>query len=245
MEQTSISNNSPLGLINQDYNLKDSSLLNEYEVSRDFGAEQDVVEYHIFSSTNQLLSTNYNYKNYQTQTTTDNSSYFDTLYLDPEADLKQAGYNLGKYNVGYFFYRTLFLSSNTSRFFIKEISPDRTEIKIVTNDLSFDALGTSYFNYIASKQGKSFYSDLLLNFGNNKTLIAVNTLLDTANETEPSLFIKLYEPLPASYGLKDTLWCVEEVSEPISFNIDIQFINEEVEEKKYLRGPNTNIELNT
>jgi hypothetical protein len=244
MEQTSISNNSPESLINQDYSTKDSSLLNEYEISRDFGAEQDIVEYHIFSRTNQLLNSNYNYRGYQTQTTTQDSSLFTTLYLDPEADLKQAGYNLGNYNVGYFFYRTLFLSNPNTRFFIKEISSDRTEIKITTNDLSFDALGTSYFNYLASKQGKSFYSDLLLNFGDNQTIIAVNTLLDTANETEPSLFIKLYEPLPAQYGVKDTFWCVEEVSDPISFNVDIEFISEVTEEKKYLRGPNTNVELN-
>jgi hypothetical protein len=87
MEQTSISNNSPEELINQDYTTKDVSLLNEYEISRDFGAEQDVVEYHIFSNTNQLLNSNYNYKGYQTQTTKD-SSLFNTLYLDPEDDLK-------------------------------------------------------------------------------------------------------------------------------------------------------------
>ena len=244
MEQISISNNSPEELIGQDYTTQDVSLLNEYELSRDFGAEQDVVEYHVFSNVNQLLNSNYNYKGYQTQVTTEDSSLFNTLYLDPEFDLKQAGYSVGKYNVGYFFYRTLFLSNTNTRFFIKEISADRTEIKITTNDLSYDALGTSYFNYINSKQGKSFYSDLLLNFGDNQTFIAVNTLLETDNITEPSIFIKLYEPLPAQYGIKDTLWCVEEVSDPISFNVDIQFVSEDVEEKLYLRGPNTNIELN-
>ena len=245
MEQTSVSNNSPLELINQDYSIKDVSLLNEYEVNREFGAEQDVVELHVFSSTNQLLNSNHNFKDYNTQVTKDDTSLFNTLYLDPEKDVKSAGFNVGKYNTGYFFYRTLFLSNIDRRFFIKEISQDRTEIKIATNELSYDALGTSYFNYITSKQGKSFYSDLLLNFGNNQTLIGVNTLLDTANPSEPSIYIKLYEPLPVQFGLKDTLWCVEEVSEPISFNVDIQFISEEVEEFTYLRGPNTNIDLNS
>jgi hypothetical protein len=52
---------------------------------------------------------------------------YNTLSLDPERDLKSAGYTLGKFNVGYFFYRNLFLSSNTTRFYIKEISRDRTE----------------------------------------------------------------------------------------------------------------------
>jgi uncharacterized membrane-anchored protein len=100
------------------------------------------------------------------------------------------------------FIEPLFLSNSDTRFFIKEISSDRTEIKLLQTILSYDALGTSYFNYITSKQGKSFYSDLLLNFGENRTLIGVNTLLDTANTAEPSIFIKLYEPLPAQFRNK-------------------------------------------
>jgi len=245
MEQISVSNNSPESLIPQDYTTKDINLLNEYSLSREFGAEQDVIEFHIFSNSNQLLNTNYDFKNYSVLTTTDNSSLTNTLSLDPERDTKGAGYTLGKFNTGYFFYRNLFLSSNSTRFFIKEISGDRTEIRISTNDISYNALGTSYFNYLVAKQAKSFYSDFLLNFGNNNTVIGVNSLLDTSNEAEPSLFIKLYEPLPAGYNLKDTLWVAEEISDPISFNVDIQFTSEETEQKNYLRGPNTNIELNS
>ena len=221
MEQISVSNNSPESLIPQDYTTKDINLLNEYSLSREFGAEQDVIEFHIFSNSNQLLNTNYDFKNYSVLTTTDNSSLTNTLSLDPERDTKGAGYTLGKFNTGYFFYRNLFLSSNSTRFFIKEISGDRTEIRISTNDISYNALGTSYFNYLVAKQAKSFYSDFLLNFGNNNTVIGVNSLLDTSNEAEPSLFIKLYEPLPAGYNLKDTLWVAEEISDPISFNVDI------------------------
>ena len=149
------------------------------------------------------------------------SSLYDTLYLDPVEDVKNAGYEIGEYNVNYFFYRNLFLSNFTTRFYIKEISSDRTEIKIATNNVSYNALGTSYLNYIASKQGKSFYSDFILNFGNNNTLIGVNSLLDTEDEVEPSIFIKLYEPLPTGYNIKDQLWVVEQVSDPYSFNVNI------------------------
>ena len=244
-ESTNISNIASNNLQTQDYSVQDINLLNEYEINREFGAEQDIIEYHIYSATNNVLYSNYNFQNYSTLVTNPENSLYDTLYIDPEEDLKTAGYTLGNYNSTYNFYRPLFLSSNTTRYFIKEISSDRTEIKITTNDLSFDAVGTSYFNYIASKQGKSFYSDLLLNFGNNQTLIGVNTLLDTANELEPSIFIKLYEPLPSNYNVKDTLWVVEEVSDPISFNINITFTSDETKEVEYLRGPNTDIKLNS
>ena len=244
MEQTSVVNSTNT-FQTQTYSSKDAPLLNGFDISREFGAEQDTVELHIYNANNQLLRSLYNFPNYTVQTTTDNSSFYDTVYLDPETDLKSLGYNLGKYTPVYNFYRPIFLSNSDTRFFIKEISSDRTEIRVTTNDISYDALGTSYFNYITSKTGKSFYSDFLLNFGENRTLIGVNTLLDTANTAEPSIFIKLYEPLPNDLEIKDTLYFVEQVSDPISFTVDIQFIAEEEEEQlRYLRGPNTDIDLN-
>ena len=244
MEQISITNISSDNLISQDYNPQDLNLLNGFEINREFGAEQDIVEVHIFSNNNQLLTSSYNFTNYSTQVTNEATSFYNTLYVDPVENLKSNGFTLGKYNISYLFYRNLFLSSNNTRFFIKEISRDRTEIRISTNDISYNALGTAYFNYLVAKQAKNFYSDLLLNFGNNRTLIGVNTLLDTANESEPSIFIKLYEPLPDDISLKSTLWCVEEISDPISFNVDIQFVAEEIDQIEFLRGPNIDIELN-
>ena len=243
-EEISISSVSASSLETQVYSTQDIELLNEFELNREFGSEQDVVEYHIFSATNELLSSSYDFKNYSTLVTNPSSSLYNTLYIDPDQDLQNAGFNLGEYNVLYNFYRPLFLSNKDEKYFIKEISSDRTEIKITTNNLSYNAVGTSFFNYITSKTGKSFYSDLLLNFGDNNTLIGVNTLLDTEDQTQPGIFVKLYEPLPSSYNVLDQLWVVEEVSDPISFQVNIQFTAEETEQLEYLRGPNTNIDLN-
>ncbi len=41
-------------------------------------------------------------KNYNTQLTSESSSLYDTLYLDPVEDVKSAGYEVGEYNVNYF-----------------------------------------------------------------------------------------------------------------------------------------------
>jgi len=244
MEKTSVVYNPLDPYIAQDYTTQDVNLLNEFSINREFGAEQDTVEYQVYSTTNQLLAVNYSFKNYTVQTTKDNSSVFDTLYLDPTQDVKDAGFDIGKYNTVYYFYRPIFLSNSSTRYYIKEISSDRTEVKISTNDLSYNAVSTSYLNYLTSKNSKSFYSDFILNFGNNRTLIGVNSLLDTDNTAEPGIFIKLYEPLPADYNVKDTLWVVEQVSDPYAFNVNIEFEDETEEQVEYLRGPNTDIELN-
>ena len=63
-EEVSISSVSPSFLETQVYSSQDINLLNEFELSREFGAEQDIIEYHIFDSTNNLLSSSYNYTSY-------------------------------------------------------------------------------------------------------------------------------------------------------------------------------------
>ncbi len=228
----------------QDYTSQDLSLLNKSTISREFGAPQDVIELHIYNGFGDRVSSNYDFKNYNTQLTENSSSLFTNFFLDPEQDVKTAGFNYGRYTTSYFPYRNIFLSNVDNRFFIKEISSTRTEIVVTTNNVSYNALSTSYYNYLISKNSKSFYSDFLINFGDNNTFIGVNTLLDTELDTEPTLYIKLYEPLPDNYQVKDTLWFSEPVSEPLSFEINIEFIPEEIEDEvEYLRGPNTNVEI--
>jgi hypothetical protein len=89
-------------------------------LNREFGAEQDTVELHIYNVNNQLLRSLYNFSNYTVQNTKDNSSLYDTLYLNPEEDLKSFGYSRGKYIPVYNFYSPLFLSTPDRRFLLKK-----------------------------------------------------------------------------------------------------------------------------
>ena len=54
-EEVSISSVSASSLETQIYSSQDINLLNEFELNRDFGAEQDIIEYHIFDPNNSLL----------------------------------------------------------------------------------------------------------------------------------------------------------------------------------------------
>ena len=42
--------------------------------------------------------------------------------------------------------------------------------------------------------------DFYLNFGNNQLVIANNILLDNTNPNDPTILIKLYEPLPNQFS---------------------------------------------
>jgi len=244
MEITDISNIDSTQFLNQDYSSKDESLLNSLYISKDFGLPEDKIEVHVISPDGTVIDSTYDFRNYKIVDTTDNSSLYHAIELDPKSDLESFGYFRGQYDINYNFYREIFSSSLASQFYISEISSDRTEIKISSNNISYTDLGQSYLTYIAERNSRAFYSDFLLNFGDNDTYIGVNIALDNINTNVSSLYIKLYEPLPTKITLKNTLWLVETLSDPISFQVVTDFVAEEVVDTTPLRGPNVSIELN-
>ena len=243
MEITNISQLDPTEFINQDYKISDESLLNSLNINKEFGLPEDRVEVHVISPSGEVLNSVYDFKNYTTRQTIQGTSLYDQVELDPKADLESFGIELGRYEIIYNFYRQLFFSSPALPFFISEISSDRTELKISNNSVSYTDLGQSYLTFISERNSRAFYSDFLLNFGDNKTLIGVNVAFDNSNESYASLYIKLYEPLPPSFRLKDTFWIVESISEPYAFEVNTEFIAEATPDTTSLRGPNINIGL--
>ena len=243
MEITNISKTDSSNLTNQDYTTQDESLLNSLVINKEFGQPEDKVEVHISSPNGDLLSSIYDFRNYTTRSTIEDTSLYNTIELDPKSDLESFGYFKGQYDISYHFYRQLFQSSEANKFYITEISSDRTEIRISNNNLSYTELGQSYLNFITTRNSRAFYSDFLINAGNNTTYIGVNIALDNVNTSLPSLYIKLYEPLPSNFRLKDTFWIVEDISEVQSFNVNTEFIAEAVSDSTPLRGPNISIEL--
>ena len=244
MEITNISSLDRASFINQDYKPQDETLLNTLEVNSDFGNPEDKIEIHIISPDGEVLESSYDFRNYKIANKTEDNSLFNQILLDPKADLESFNYSTGQYDVNYNFYRQLFLSNPANTYFISEISSDRTEIKITSNNISYTDLGQAYLNYIATRNSRNFYSDFILNFGDNKTYIAVNVAFDNVNTNVPSLYIKLYEPLPADINVKSTLWLVEAISEPYSFRVNTEFIAEDTNTTIPLKGPNINIDIN-
>jgi hypothetical protein len=243
MEITNISQLDSNQFINQDYKTNDESLLNSLNISEEFGLPEDKVEVHVVSPNGEILNSVYDFRNYTTRQTTQGTSLYNQIELDPKADLESFGINQGQYSITYYFYRPLFLSSEANRFYISEISSDRTEIKISTNNISYTDLGQSYLTFIAGRNSRAYYSDFILNFGDNETYIGVNVAFDNSNEAYANLYIKLYEPLPSNIKLKDTFWIVENISEPYAFQVNTEFIAEATPDTTPLRGPNINIGL--
>ena len=243
MEITNISNIDSTQFLNQNYTSKDEALLNSFNVSKEFGLPGDNIELHIISPNNELLDIVYDFKNYSIVKTNEGTSLYSQIIVDPKADLESFGLEQGQYDVVYNFYRSLFSGSIANQFYITEISSDRTELKVSTNNISYTELGQLYLTFVAERNSRAFYSDFLLNFSDNKTYIGVNIAFDNINQTLPSLYIKLYEPLPSNLTVKDTFWLVENISDPYAFQVTTDFIAEATADFTPLRGPNINIEL--
>ena len=226
----------------QEYNNKDLSLINYNIISRNFGETNDYIEYFINDLNNNLLSSNYNVLSYKIKNADSVNNLGNIILLDPEYDVKNEGYDRGAVNITYNFFRKLFNSNETNRFWISDISSDRTELRAYRQDLSNDELQQLFSDYNVLSSSKTYYPDFQLNFGDNNILIGVNILF-ALNNDQASLLIKLYEPLPNNITTKDTFWLVDKLSEPATYNIDIQIPAEQIITRDSLRGPNYSINI--
>ena len=225
------------------YDNIDSSLIASRDYIRQFGLKEDYVEYHIYTKNGSLLYSNYNYTDYKVPGTLQGSTntYTEELEFFPGDVVESLGFTYGTYNVQFNVYRKKIVDINQKVFFIKEISNDRKELRISTNDLSNLTVEEGVVNFLYEIQSSSYFKDFLLNFGDNKILNAVNIALDK-NTNPYSILIKLYEPLPNEFDIKSSFWFVEELSEAAVFEVNLAPQPIQVQ-TPFLKGANFDIEV--
>jgi hypothetical protein len=221
----------------QDYSVQDDALISNLTVDSSFNPLENYVSYFIYNLNNEII--------YSNESNFSGWAYINgQVTLDPQADLEGLGFTEGNYNTLYTFLNNEASSSIFNRYYVDEISPNRTEIRLNTTQiLSSDVInGTnSLINKVQTSLGT--YFDFYLNFGGNRLLIANNILLDNSDPTDPTILIKLYEALPLEFSLKDECWIVTQVADPIAYNIDIVEVFEPVSDLTYLKGPNFNLNI--
>ena len=234
-QNTTIIPINPITFELQDYSTQDTSLISNFTVEPTFNPPNNYVTYFIYDLNNNVVFANdTNFEGY--------NIIDQEIYIDPENDLRTAGFDIGQYNVVYNFINNEASSSFFQRYYIDEISSDGTEIRLNTTQISnVDVIlgANDLSNKILNNPGT--YFDFYLNFGNNQLVIANNVLLDNSNPNDPTILIKLYEPLPLQFNLKDECWVVTQVAESVAYNIDITETFESIDEFTYLKGPNYNL----
>ncbi len=232
------------GDVIEGYDQKDLSLIPAFEATSQFTPSTDNVEFSIYNEQGLLEYINYNYKKYQvTLNYSNQNNSVSTVTVNPEKDLLSNGYDQGNYTVYYNFIRNVLNSSQSSPYFLSQISSDRTEIRIINNSLSNEEIKSLVDSFTTELNDSPYFEDFRLNFSNNNIFIANNILLDATNESQYTVLIKLYEPLPTHIGLKDSLTVGLQTADEFSFRVEFENKVIPLSSSKKIKGPNFNLSL--
>ena len=229
----------------ENYSEQDLNLIPSFDVVSQFNPETDVVEFSVYNEQNLLEYINYNYIDYTiTLDYSTNEDSISSVNVDPEKDLVKEGFDQGNYTVIYNFLRNQISSSFGSPYYVKEISSDRTELRIANNNLANEEIENLVTQFKEELTNSAYFEDFEVNFGNNNIYLANNILVDTTDETQYTVLIKLYEPLETQFEVKDTLTIVLQTANETSYQVNFppQPIPSPTFEK--LKGPNFNLDLN-
>lgn len=226
------------------YSEKDLALVDSFQINNIFDPTKHFSEVHILSLSDELIESVYDFTGYKLLSNAQSAGKegASVLTLDPVQDIKNLGYDNGEIKILYHFLNDVYTDSKIpTEFYIEDISADRTEVRLNTLGLTSEQIAAFTAALKAKITGQSYFAGFRLNFKNNDLLIAVN--VDTLQDgLEQPVVVKLYEPLPTQYGIKDTLTIVEEVSDSTTFTIDYDITIAE-ETAPTLRAANFNIEV--
>jgi hypothetical protein len=229
----------------QNYSPRDLALVNSSVITSVFGTNTDYIEYFIKDDSGLVLDANYYVTRYGigSQINPENGSTTQ-LDLDPAADAELLGYYRGSINVKYNFLRTHLASAPdpANHFWIKEISPSRTEIKVTRQDLSNVELAQAFTAFNNFLTADPYFPTFYLNFGADILLIGVNAYY-IEEDGVPYVVFKLYEPLPVSIAQKSTFWVVTTVADSAEYNVNVQVAGTPTVELNQLRGPNYKVSV--
>ena len=206
------------------------NLLQEEIIQNSFGDVRDFIEYHVYDLNGNLLLSNVRYDSYtlpENGTISSQNTTTEELNIDIEQDLLNAGFSVGSYKVVYNFFRKHVTTDadveveNATRgtdFFIKEISSDRTELRLDSLILSQGKKLIGVSQLIDELNDAPYFEEFLLNFSENKQSVGINVQID--DTTDPlTILVKLLDPLPDEFGELSTCEIVEERSYQSTFEV--------------------------
>jgi hypothetical protein len=228
----------------QTYEGSDTSLLSQFEIDTSL-TSNSYIEYFVYDNNKNLLSTDYSFSEYTVlndgQSAGTNNS-LSQIEIDPEKSLINSGYDQGEY-ITYFNILNKQIGSELQQLYITEISSDRTEIRLDSTSLTESDIVEQTNIFIQERENSAYFLDFYLNFGDNNLFISNNISLDNQDPTNPTVLIKLYEPLSDEFDINSTLWVVTVLEEPIAYKVTFEDIPIIFTDTTGISGPNFNLDL--
>jgi len=224
------------------YDDTDVRLLTSQRIQEDFGQKEDYIEYFIYDAGGNLLNLSYNYKDFKLPNTSfvNTNGFLPIIEINPVKDLQNVGYSSGEFKVQYNFFNNK-VSNPNADLFLKEISSDRTEIRVGSTILTNEQIESASLTLINEYTGSIYFTDYVINFGNNNQALAINVALNKIESGYEILF-KLYQPLSPNIQEKSNLWVVKEKINPFVFDVNLDKLIVPPPPPQ-LKGPNFDIDI--
>lgn len=223
---------------------KDEKLIESFDLNTQFDTSKHRLDLFVYSVDNTFLQSIYDYPDYSALINSAGAGKDGilNLTLDPIKDARKLGFENGDIRLLYKFTDDLFSDDKrVKQFFVHSISPDRTEIRALSNQLTDDEI-RSYADSLSGKLNNgSYFSQFNVNFEKLVTSIGINVTTEEIDKGL-SLVIKLYKPLDSNIALKDIFSVVELVSDSKYYEINSEYL-EDTLKLKYLKGPNFDSEV--
>ena len=222
----------------------ESNIVSSFAVNQFFAKESHKLEIHVYSLDNNLLESNQNFTKYTQLANSAGAGKegASSIYLEPVLDAQDLGYENGDVRLLYNFLDNLYSDAKVaSKFFIKEISPDRTELKLATLELDNEKVD-SITNELKTKLlDSSYFSVYKLNFNDNRFASVIN--IDTLTEEDLEVVVvKLSEPLNTTFGVNTTLYIEQEISDSVYYEVE-SILEEDIIKVPSIKGPNFSVSV--
>ena len=215
---------------------KDLSLVDNFTINREYDFSKHYIETHFYSVNDVRLFSSYEYK-LPTPALSNDGDKSTEVTLDPAAIAQEFGFTRTDIKILFHFLDDLYTTSNQKReLYIHEISKDRTEILLYSEKLSTNELINRTEELKERLESESYFDEYLLNLGNNDLFIVTN--INTWElDNKITIALKLYEPLPEKYTVKDKAQVVQKVSDSAAVKL-LADVTLDPPSTPKLRGPN-------
>ena len=205
--------------------------------------EGDYVEMNVYDLNNSFLYQIYPFQNYRIPGNfkPGEEIYVNELEFSPDQDLQNLGLYTGTYNIEYNILRPKIVNTPNKIFFIKEISANRTEIRLSTNNISATTLSSGSLSFIDEFQSLGYFKEFYINLGGGVLIPASNIALDQ-NTTVPTVLIKLINPLPNNIAIQALASIADKISNTQLFQVS-QTLDPVQVTYPSLRGPNFDLDI--
>lgn len=217
-----------------------SKVVDSFEINSKFTSNKNFVRLEICSLDNipVVIDTDFTDYSLLSNAQSAGASGASVVTVDPVKDIKSNSLEGSDLILKYRFLDNLFTAGKTGgNLFVKQISPDRKELKLLSKDLTDEEIN-SYASSYSKEIAKS-------NTFNEFYLVAGETFINLLNikAENNSVIVKLNSALPSNINVNTLVNVLEEISNPQVFEC-ISEVVQEKEKLKRLKGPNFSIEVN-